>query len=179
LINPPDFLNLPKMIINVSNWNEKSSYGPENWMVINLLQETENGSNFVPTALIQDSTVGFEFKKDLYAKTPASENIQILENGEFTTLVYGETLFVGWTKPILLVPEKYVLPPACLIFEGYGPVKSGIIDAILPSKRKNNWQYNGFEAFVTFYHPLSKYSGPGIDGTLSREVILTSYRDLD
>ncbi|MEJ2126975.1 MAG: helix-turn-helix domain-containing protein [Candidatus Bathyarchaeota archaeon] len=179
LINPPDFLNLPKMIISVSNWNEKSSYGPENWMVINLLNETENGSKFVPTALIQDSSVGLEFKKDLYANTPASENIQILENGQFTTLVYGETLFVGWTKPILLVPNKHIMPPACLIFEGYGPVKSGIIDAILPSKRKNNWQYNGFEAFVTFYHPLSKYSGPGIDGTLSREVILTSYRDLD
>jgi hypothetical protein len=29
VIHPPDYLNLPEMIINVFHWNEKSSFGPE------------------------------------------------------------------------------------------------------------------------------------------------------
>lgn len=179
LIHTPDFFNLPEMIISVSHWNENSSFGSENWIVINLLTETSNGHKFIPTALIQNHSVGLNLKKDIYAGTPAAENIQLLEKDEFKILVYEKTLFAGWTKPLLLVPEKYVLPPACLIFEGYGNVKSGVINSIVPSGRKNNWQYNGFEAFVTFYHPSSKYSGSGIDGTISREVILTSYRNIN
>ena len=179
LIHPPNFFNLPEMIINVSHWNENSSYGSENWMVINLLTKTANGPKFVPTAFIQDRSVGMNLKKDIYEGTPAAENIQLLKSDEFKILFYGETLFAGWTKPILLNSKKYVLPPGCLIFETYGNLKSGVIDSIVPSGRRNKWQYNGFEAFVTFYHPSSKYSGPGIDGTFSREVILTSYRETD
>ncbi|MEJ2272772.1 MAG: hypothetical protein P8X91_09945, partial [Candidatus Bathyarchaeota archaeon] len=163
LIHPPNFFNLPEMIINVSHWNENSSYGPENWMVINLLTKTVKGPKFVPSAFIQDRSVGMNLKKDIYKDTPAAENIQLLKSDEFKILFYGETLFAGWTKPILLNSKKYVLPPGCLIFESYGKVKSGIIDSIVPSGRRNNWQYNGFEAFVTFFHPSSKYSGPGIE----------------
>jgi hypothetical protein len=31
---------------------------------------------------------------------------------------------------------------------------------------------NGFDAFVTFIHPSSKYSGPGTDGFLVRDYIM-------
>jgi hypothetical protein len=34
---------------------------------------------------------------------------------------------------------------------------------------------NGFEAFVTFFHSSSKYSGPGTDGFLARDAIQTVY----
>jgi hypothetical protein len=34
---------------------------------------------------------------------------------------------------------------------------------------------NFFDAFVTFIHPASKYSGPGTDGIFTRDLIMTKY----
>ena len=85
----------------------------------------------------------------------------------------GNTLFAGWTIPIPLLP-KYTLPPSCILFEGYGKLVSGISETTIPSGRKVTTEYNGLESFVTFFHPSSKYSGPGTDGLLARDAITTS-----
>jgi sugar-specific transcriptional regulator TrmB len=175
VIHPPDYFNLPEMIINVSHWNEKSSFGPENWMLIYLWLDTPKGKAFVPVAFVQDRAICSDLRKAIYVDTPAAKNIQVIKKDEFQVQSYGNILFAGWTKSIPLIPPKYVLPPSCILFEGYGEVKSGLIKSGFPSGRKQTWEYNGFEAFVTFFHPSSKYSGPGTDGTFSREVILTSY----
>ena len=44
---------------------------------------------------------------------------------------------------------------------------------ILPSGFRNRLESNGFDAFVTFMHPASKYSGPGTDGFFIRDLVLT------
>jgi sugar-specific transcriptional regulator TrmB len=175
VIHPPDYLNLPDIIISVSHWNKQSSFGSVNWLTIHLLLGTQKGKAFVPVAVVQDRSIGLDLRKAIYVDTPADKNIQVIKNDEFQVQVYGNILFAGWTRSIPLLSPKYTLPPSCILFEGYGEVKPGVIRSGFPSGRKQTWEYNGFEAFVTFFHPSSKYSGPGTDGTFSREVILTSY----
>jgi hypothetical protein len=43
-----------------------------------------------------------------------------------------------------------------------------------PSGYKSEIEENFFDAFVTFMHPSSKYSGPGTDGCFARDYILTN-----
>jgi len=174
-IHPPDYLNLPEMMMSVSHWNAQSSFGVENWLTIQLLLGTQNGDAFVPVAFVKNNPRGLDFLKIMYIDTPAAENIQVVEQDELQVRAYENILFAGWTKPIPLLNSKYTLPPSCVLFEGYGEVKPGIIESGFKHGRKQTWEYNGLEAFVTYFHPSMKYSGPGTDGTLSREVILTSY----
>jgi sugar-specific transcriptional regulator TrmB len=175
VIHPPKHLELPYVVINVFHWNEMSSFGVENWLVIHLWLDTPKGGRFVPVATVQDRPVDLDFRKNIYAGTPAAQNCIVLCKDEFQVQTNGNILFTGWTKPIPLLPPKYVLPPSCLLFEGYGTVKPGVIFLDLPSGFKQVWEYNGLEAFVTFFHPTSKYSGPATDGTLARELIITNY----
>ena len=174
IIHPPKSFKLPDMILSVSKWNQKSSFGQENDLVIKLLLNTDHGEAFVPVAVLRDSVRALELKEQIYCKTPAENNIQIFSKDRFHVESYGNILFAAWTKPIILFSSKYILPPSCILFEGYGEIKTGIIKSYPNSNRKQIWEYNGMEAFVTFFHPDSKYSGPGIDGVLSRDVILTS-----
>jgi hypothetical protein len=77
--------------------------------------------------------------------------------------------------PISLYPSSYTLPPSALLFEGYGELGTGVFKTGVRSGRKQKYEYNGFHAFVTFFHPASKYSGPGTDGFFGRDVIVTTY----
>ncbi len=63
--------------------------------------------------------------------------------------------------------------PGCIIFEGYGNVKSSSVTVINSSGVKIDKEQNWFDAFVTFMHPSSKYSGPGTDGLFARDLIVT------
>jgi len=101
--------------------------------------------------------------------------LALLKENQFHIMKGGNTLFVGWTVPITLVPSKYILPPSCILFEGYGKLKSGKLSTIIPSGRKNEVVYNCLEAFVTFFHQASKYSGPGTEGFIETELVRTSY----
>jgi hypothetical protein len=38
---------------------------------------------------------------------------------------------------------------------------------------RNKTEINGFDAFVTFTHPASNYSGPGTDGFFIRDLVVT------
>jgi hypothetical protein len=67
-----------------------------------------------------------------------------------------------------------VLPPASILFEGYGKLVSGVTQTVMPSGRKVTKEYNGLEAFVTFFHPDSKYVGTGKDGLFARDAITSS-----
>jgi hypothetical protein len=72
---------------------------------------------------------------------------------------------------IPLFPSQYILPPACILFEGYGDVKTAAYTIIGPSGVGLTAKQNGFDAFVTFMHPSSKYSGPGTDGFFVRDFV--------
>jgi sugar-specific transcriptional regulator TrmB len=172
VIHPPDYLNLPKMVINVFHLNEKSSFGAEDRIIISLWLDTPKGKAFVPVAIVQNRPILVNERKSLFADNPASTNLQIFKKEELQIQSHDNVLFVGWTRPIHL-HENYTLPPSCLLFEGYGEVRTGVVRPTLPSGVTHTWEYNGLYAFVTFFHPSAKYSGPGTDGKLARELIIT------
>lgn len=175
VIHPPEHLNLPEMIIQVVTLNDKSSFGPENWISIFLWLDSPKGKGFVPAARVQDRPVKLELRSATFVGSPAATNIQVIKKDEFQVQAHGNILFAGWTKPIPLLSGKYTLPPSCILFEGYGEVESGFLKMISPLGFGQKWEFNNSGAFVTFFHPSSKYSGPGTDGRLSRELVLTSF----
>jgi hypothetical protein len=77
--------------------------------------------------------------------------------------------------PISLLHPPYNLPPSAILLEGYGKVKTSTYGVDHPSGYKVIHEYNGFEAFVTFFHPSSKYAGPGTDGFFGRDNVSTMY----
>ena len=65
--------------------------------------------------------------------------------------LHGNTLIASWTVSIPLFPSPYTLPPACILFEGYGKLKTGIVKTQSPLGRTEIAEFNGFDAFVTFF----------------------------
>ena len=171
---PSDF-KLPDMIIKIWHNDKNSTFGAEDALDIYLWLETPNGYAFVPVAHVTDNPKAIEYRKGVYAKTPAGQNIILVRRNQLKVIVHGDTLFAGWTTPIPLIPPKYILPPASMLFEAFGELKTGIGRTSLPSGRTQVHEFNRFGAFVTFFHPSSKYSGPGTEGWFDRECIMTAY----
>jgi sugar-specific transcriptional regulator TrmB len=175
IIHPPEHFNLPDTIIWVWHCDKQSSWGAEDWLTISLWLNTPIGYRYVPVAHVTDNPDALEFRKGVYAGTPAGQNCQLINKDQFQVQVHGNSLFAGWTVPIPLLPPPYILPPSCILFEGYGELKTNITRTRIPSGRTQVTEANGFDAFVTFFHPASKYSGPGTDGIFNRDVISTAY----
>ena len=133
------------------------------------------GYRYVALALMTDNADALEFRKGVWAGTPAGQNCQLVQKDQFQVQVHSNTLFAGWTVPIPLFPPSSVLPPSCLLFEGYGELRTTVTKTRIPSGRTQVMEANQFNAFVTFFHPVSKYSGPGTDGIFNRDIILTAY----
>jgi sugar-specific transcriptional regulator TrmB len=174
IIHPPSQFNLPDMMIHAWKHDKQSSFGEEDTIIVHLWLETPTGHAYVPVAIAGDNPIGQTAWRAVYANTPAGKNIQLFKKDQIQVRVYGNTLFAGWTEPIPLYPAKYVLPPACILFEGYGDVKTEALTIIYPSGYKIESEQNFFDAFVTFIHPASKYSGPGTDGIIARDHISTN-----
>jgi sugar-specific transcriptional regulator TrmB len=174
VIHPPDQFNLPDIMIWAWKHDKQSSFGEEDTIIVHLWRETPTGHAYVPVAIAGDNPRGQNVWRALYAATPAGKNIKLFKKDQIQVRVHGNTLFAGWTKPITLYPAKYTLPPACMLIEGYGDVKTEALTIIYPSGYKIESEQNFFDAFVTFIHPASKYSGPGTDGMLARDHISTN-----
>ena len=100
----------------------------------------------------------------------------LLKKDELNVQTYGNGLFAGWTVPIPLLEPKCVLPPSSILFEGCGKIRSLVgLEIKGPMNRRLVYEFNCLEAFVTFMHPSSKYSGPASDGLFDKDVIVTSY----
>ena len=173
VIHPPNSFNLPDIMIWVLHYNKQSSFGAADLLMVYLWLETPKGQAYVPVALVTDNPRFGEFLKVVYAGTPAEQNVQLIKKDEFQVRVHSNILFAGWTVPIPLLPPSYVLQPSCILFEGYSKLKTGVLEFDYPSGVKLSADYNGFDAFVTFFHPASKYSGPGTDGVLGRDIVVT------
>jgi sugar-specific transcriptional regulator TrmB len=174
VIHPPKIFNLPDLLIATAKNNSQSSFGAEHILRIFMEFETDQGMKFLPVVLIQNNTESLDFrKKVVVANTPAKNNIQLVNDDQFQIRIHGNTLFCGWTIPIQLT-RNYILPPSCVLFEGYGAIRTGIIRGSLHN-RKQVSEFNLLDAFVTFYHPSSSYSGPGTDGTMVRDLVFTSF----
>jgi sugar-specific transcriptional regulator TrmB len=175
IIHPPEHFNLPDMMITVWHCDKQSSWGAEDWLLVSLWLETPIGYRYVPVAHVTDNPEALEFRKGVWAGTPAGQNCQLVKKDQFQVQVHGNSLFAGWTIPIPLFPPPYVLPPSCILFEGYGELRSVVTSTRAPSGRTQVTEANGFDAFVTFFHPASKYSGPGTDGIFNRDVFFVAY----
>ena len=175
VIHPPDYFNLPDMIISAYHIDKQSSLGAEDMLCIYLWLETPTGHAYVPMATVGDNPQAVAFRKAGLPRTnPAGKNHQLVKKDELQVRVHANTLFAGWAVPIPLFPPTYTLPPACVLFEGYGELKTGVFRLKTLMGRTQTYEFNGFEAFVTFFHPSSKYAGPGTDGLLCRDVVMTA-----
>jgi predicted DNA-binding transcriptional regulator len=175
VIHPPELFNLPDMMVNVWHCDKQSSWGAEDWLTVSLWLNTPKGYKYVAVAHVTDNPEALEFRKGIYTGLPASRNCQLINKDQFQVQIHGNTLFAGWTVPIPLLPQPYVLPPACMLFEGHGELKTAVTTIQTPLGRTLVTEANRFDAFVTFFHPASKYSGPGTDGVFNRDAFLTSY----
>ena len=177
-IHPPEHFRLPDMTFVILQDDEASTFGAENMLKVFLKSENQNNANYQLVAHVQDNPKSMAYRKAKLAGFPGGENIILVEKNQLNIRVHGNTFFAGWTIPIPLLPTKHVLPPSCILFEGHGKVRSGMFNNFLPSKRKQDIWYNNLEAFVTFFHPSSKYIGPGTEGSIDRESVQISYPPL-
>jgi hypothetical protein len=172
IIHPPAHFSLPEILFHIFHINKNSSFGAEDAMIIMPWLETPKGYVYVPVAFVGDNPDSLNFwKKVIVASTPAEQNVQLVKKEELQIQVHGNTFFAGWTVPIRL-PPTLILPPSCIMLEGYGNVNtSNTPTLLLPSGHKSRQEANRLEALVTFLHPSSKYSGPGTDGSIARELM--------
>jgi len=175
LINPPEHLDLPKMIITVFHCNERSTFGTENWLIVQIPQETPKGEMYVAVTIMGDNPLATDWRKKIHKGTPLEQNLHLIKKDELQVRQHGNILFTGWTVPIPLYPTENYVPPSCMFFEGYRELGTGVVESKPSLGRMQKSEFYGFEAFVTFFHPSSKYSGPGTDGVIFRDMIVTSY----
>ena len=175
-IHPPESFNLPDLLIRAVHENKQSPFGSTDRLYVYLWLKSEKGYAYVPVASVSDNPNDVEFQRALLARTPAEQNILVFKKDALQLRIQGNTFFVGWTKPIPLISSKYTLPPACILLESYGELRTRATEFTYPSGVKVNVEVNGYDAFVTFFHPASKYSGPGTDGMIGREVVATVHQ---
>lgn len=175
VIYPPKVCNLPKLMITAVHIEKQSSLGAEDTLHVSLWLKTPTGYGFVPVAFVHDRPDTATIWKRNYIGTPAEHNIQTVKKDEIQVRVHGNTLFAGWTKPIPLWPPPYSIPPACLLFEGYGDARPGRGTMTTGAGVTNKMEFNCVEAFVTFMHPESKYEGSGTEGIVLRDCIIDIY----
>ena len=174
-IHPPDHFNLPDMVISLFHVEKHSAFGEEDAMLIYLWLETQKGHAYVPVAYVGDNPEAQDIWKTWLAGTPGGQNVQLVKKDSLQIRIHGKTLFAGWAIPIPLLNSSLNLPPACLLIEGYGKIKTETYDMFSPSGYRTEIERSGFDAFVTFFHPSSKYSGPGTDGFFARDYVATTY----
>jgi sugar-specific transcriptional regulator TrmB len=174
VIHPPDCFNLPHMRIQAVHVDKQSSFGPGEWIAFFLWLETPKGHAYVPVAVVGEPLNARELMMRLLEGSPAGKNIQRVKKDEIEVRIHGNILFAGWTVPIQL-SDQYTLPPSCMLIEGYGDAKTRAYTLLAASGFRVSIETNYFDAFVTFIHPSSKYSGPGTDGAFYRDHIVTNY----
>ena len=177
LIHPPSSFNMPDIVVEAHHYQKESAFGESNTLEVYLKLETPRGHEFVPVAILDTNPhpgLLFTYKK-VYAGTPAEQNIQIIKPEQLQGRLSGKNFFAGWTVPIPLPPTSKSLPPAFLLFEGYGAIKNRTYTWPFASGFKAMIDWTGFEdAFVTFLDPTWKYSGPGTQGMIGTDVAVTA-----
>jgi hypothetical protein len=167
---------MPDMEILVHHYLQQSPFGEGITLEVYLQLETPKGLEYVPVAILETNLhhgVISSYKK-IYAGTPAAQNIQLVKPEQLQAHLTGTNFFAGWTVPIPLPPTSKSLPPSCILFEGYGNIKNKIYTWQFPSGFKVLFDWNGFDAFVTFLDPTWRYAGPGTHGMIGTDVTVAA-----
>ncbi len=175
IIYPPKKLNLPNLMFQICCANKNSSFGVSNSLVISIQTDIGDQQSYLQTAFITDNVKGYNFRKAMHKNQHTAEAVYLFNRNELAVHASANGLFAGWTVPIPLFSEKYVLPPANLMFEGSGEIRTYSSELKGLLNRRLIYEFNCLEAFVTFMLPFSRYYGPATDGLLYRECIITSY----
>lgn len=171
IVRLPAHFNIPKTLFHVYHIERQSTYGRENALLLHPWLETPQGYAYVFSALFTDNPKALDLWKKVCANSPAEQNIHLINEEALEVRVHGNTLFAGWTVPLQL-SKSCTIPPCCLLVEGYGNTRSYAYTVVIPSGYKLKTEVNYNEAFVTFLHPMSKYSGPGTDGAIGRDTVM-------
>lgn len=174
-IHPPKHLGLPEMEFNIYHFDKHSKFGEENSLLLGVLRDTPNGPAYIPSAFIGDNPQALDFVKILFKDLIPDDNFQLVDKEKLQVRTQGNNLFCGWVIPIPLL-ENFVLPPASILLEGYGTIRTKSFSNCFTSGYRMDQARNYLESFVTFFHPASKYSGPGTDGFFARDFIMEIYR---
>jgi sugar-specific transcriptional regulator TrmB len=165
IIEPPSYLNMPTLRIASNRFEHAHSKRGISLLRIDLWLKTPEGEEFVPVAIVTDAPPDLITRNKVqFAGTPAGENVIKVKPEELQVWNKGKTLFAGWTIPIPLLPPKYKLDPACIIFDAFGDELHSTISYNLPSGYLMGIEFDGFQAFTTYIGPSWRYSGPGIYG---------------
>ena len=175
IIHPPKYFNLPDIMLHAWHVDNHSSHGGNDSLVIHMWQDLPTNSGFIPSAIISNEPCGIKVLSKIFTGTPAEKNTQLLKNDEFQVRVHGNTLFSVWTVPLVIKSPNFVLPPCYFLLEGIGKVKTGRLAFLYKNGFRNKIEFNALDASVTFYHPSSKYEGPGTDGILFRDYVGETY----
>jgi sugar-specific transcriptional regulator TrmB len=173
VIRRSQVFDLPDLVIMPFSWNEHSSFGAENRLLIYAKVNNAEFS-FMPVATVGDNDAGMAYMEKTQAGTPSAKT-QTVGKGELEVRLDGNTLFVGWTVPINLNLSGLALPPGLMIFEAYGDNKTAMFKSKSPSGRMQVSTNIFSEASMTFFNSLSKSSGKGSDAFLVKCDILTAY----
>jgi sugar-specific transcriptional regulator TrmB len=173
LIRSHNNFNYPDMFIIAYDIDEESTFGAENALVISLEMKALSGLKYyIPVTIIGDNPKATNgWKRDL-AGLPAKNNYHLFKRDELHIQTLGNTLFVGWTKPIPLLSNQKPLPPSALLLEATGKIQSRSYEMTLSSGLNQKQRFNYSDAFVTFIHQKTKYQGPSTDGTFVRDIYL-------
>ncbi len=175
IIYPPESLNMPNFIVQAFKGLPQSTFGAEDFLLIYVQMKIADQYSYLPVAFVTNNIEGYKFRKGMQEGHPTTEKAMLVNEGQLEVRVQPNSLFVGWTLPIPLLAPKHVLPPSCILFEGYGNIKSYSSEFIGLAGRKSACRFNSLEAFVTLINPSSNYSGPGSDGLFHREMVITSH----
>jgi sugar-specific transcriptional regulator TrmB len=174
VIHPPQIFHLPDIMIHAFHNDKQSAYGIEDYMVIYLWLQTSKGPTFVPVTIVGDVKKGEKGLKAVWQGTPAAQNIKIVKKTQLHIQMHANMFFVGWTIPIPLMNPQNTLPPAAVTLEAVGKLDTKTFTVNMPNGYKVKLERNGYSAYVTFLHPKSKYQGPGTDGYINRDLIMTT-----
>jgi sugar-specific transcriptional regulator TrmB len=169
----PSKLNLPEMLFIFLHSEKNSRFGTDNIFQVFVKQKSPS-SNFLPVVYISDNPKNLDFHRRTFAGCFLNDNFLLAKKDQIQIQLRGSNLFCGWTIEVPLIDE-YVLPPGSILLEAYGEVKPNIIEMQYPSGYKLWMAYNGIEAFVTYFNPFAKYSGPGTDSLILRNTVLEMY----
>ncbi len=173
IIEPPNYLKMPTLRIAPNHFEHAHSKRGSDLLRIDLWQNTPQGEEFVPVAIVTDAIPDFVARSEAqFAGTPAGENVIRVKTEELQVWNKGKTLFAGWTIPIPLLGAKYKLDPACIIFEAFGDEIHSTISYQLPSGYLMGIEFDGFQAFTTYIGPSWRYSGPGIYGSVGNFLLI-------
>jgi sugar-specific transcriptional regulator TrmB len=174
IVRPPSNLNLPEMLFIFIHYEKNSRFGIDDIFQV-FVRHKPPGRSFLPVAYISDNSKRLDFHRRCLAGCFLNDNFQLSQKDQIQIQMHGNNLFCGWTLEIPLI-DDYILTPGSILLEAQGEVKPVITEMQYPSGYKGWNACNEIEAFVTYFHPLAKYSGPGTDGLILRDMYQELYR---